>query len=68
MDMSSVPDIEQAIRQLSPEELAEFRGWFAEFDGDAWDRQLETDVQAGRLDKFADEALRDLREGRCTEL
>ena len=66
--MSSVPEIEQAIRQLSPEELVEFRAWFSEFDADAWDRQIEVDAKAGRLDKFADEALRDVQEGRCTEL
>jgi hypothetical protein len=39
-----------------------------EFDADAWDRQFEEDVSAGRLDALADEALLDLREGRITEL
>ena len=31
-------------------------------------RQFEEDVAAGRLDRLAEEALRDLREGRCTDL
>jgi hypothetical protein len=66
--MSSIQEIELAIRQLSPEELAAFRAWFAEFDASIWDRQFEEDVAAGRLDALADEALQDLREGRCTEL
>ncbi len=39
-----------------------------DFDADAWDKQLEEDVNAGRLDDLADEAIRDMREGRCTEL
>jgi hypothetical protein len=66
--MSSIQEIEHAIRQLSPEDLASFRAWFAEFDASVWDRQIEDDVAAGRLDALADEALQDLREGRCTEL
>jgi hypothetical protein len=66
--VSTVQEIEQAIRRLSPEELAAFRAWFAAFDADVWDRQFEEDVTAGRLDALADEALRDLHEGRCTEL
>jgi hypothetical protein len=66
--MSSVKEIEDAVRKLSAEELKAFRTWFAEFDADAWDRQFEQDVAAGRLDRLADTALRDLREGRCTDL
>ena len=58
--MSSVNDIEQAIRPL--------RAWFAEFDAERWDSQFEDDVKAGRLDAFANEALKDLKEGRCTDL
>lgn len=66
--MSSIKDIEIAVSKLSPEELSAFRNWFAEFDAEAWDQQLEADVAAGRLDSLAEEALRDAREGRCTEL
>ena len=60
--MSTIQEIENAVRHLSPDELAVFRAWFAEFDADLWDRQLEQDVAAGRLDKLAEEALTDLRE------
>ena len=66
--MSTVQDIEAAVSKLSREELSAFRTWFAEFDAEAWDRQFDEDVRAGRLDSLADEALRDLREGRCTDL
>ena len=64
----SIHEIEQAVRQLSPHDLASFRAWFAEFDAECWDRQLEEDVAAGRLDKFAEEVRRAIDEGRCTEL
>lgn len=65
--MSNLGTIEEKIRALSPEELAEFRRWFAEFDAASWDRQLELDVKAGKLDTLADKALRDHAAGKSTE-
>lgn len=66
--MTTIQDIENAIRRLTPGELSAFRTWFAEFEADVWDREFEEDVKAGRLDELAEQALRDLREGRCTDL
>jgi hypothetical protein len=66
--MSTIQEIEDAIRKLPAEGLVEFRAWFAEFDAAAWDREFEDDVATGRLDDLAEQALRDLREGRCTDL
>ena len=57
--MIKVERIESEIRGLTPEELAELRDWFLAFDWAAWDRQLEDDIRAGKLDVLADEALRD---------
>ncbi len=64
----TIQKIKEAVSQLSSEDLAAFRAWFAEFDAEMWDRQFEEDAAAGRLDRLVDEALRDLREGRCTDL
>jgi hypothetical protein len=66
--MSTIVEIEQAIERLSPEELRLFRAWFAERDALEWDRQFEADAVTGRLDALADEAIRELREGRCKDL
>ena len=66
--MSTVFEIEKAIQELSRNDLTAFRDWFLEFDAAAWDKQFEQDVAAGRLDALADEAIRDLREGRCSDL
>ena len=65
--MGSVKEIEEAVLRLSAAELAVFRAWFAELEAEAWDRRIEADAMAGRLDALADEALDDLRAGRCTE-
>jgi hypothetical protein len=65
--MSTVEELEAAVQQLSPEDRAAFRAWFAEFDAAEWDRQLEADVAAGRLDWLVAEALDDQQAGRCTD-
>lgn len=47
--MSRVPEIQQAITQLSPEQQRELANWFDELLEDAWDVHLEQDIQAGAL-------------------
>ena len=66
--MSTLETLENTITQLSPAELARFRQWFAEWDGDAWDAQIEADAQVGKLDALAAEALADYHAGRSTEI
>lgn len=66
--MGKVEKIEQEVQALSPEELAQFRAWFLEYDWAVWDRLLERDVQAGRLDELAEKALRAHAAGQTTPL
>ncbi|BAZ08489.1 hypothetical protein NIES4071_02940 [Calothrix sp. NIES-4071] len=66
--MKTLKEIELAISQLSEEELANFRAWFASFDAAMWDKQFEADVATGKLDTLAKKALQHLKEGRCTDL
>jgi hypothetical protein len=66
--MGKIENIERQIEALSPEELAQFRAWFLEFDWAAWDRQLEADIQAGKLDRLAQEARRDHAADKTTPL
>jgi hypothetical protein len=55
--VSKVESLEREVAKLIPQELAAFREWFANYDADAWDRQIESDVKAGKLDRLAAEAL-----------
>lgn len=66
--MGTVEEIREAVQRLSETELTAFRSWFARFDADAWDSDLERDVNDGRLDSLAEEALEDLHRGRCSGL
>jgi hypothetical protein len=66
--MGNVKSIEQSVESLPPVEVAEFRRWFAEFDGNALDRQIEQDAASGKLDLLAAEALADYRAGSARQL
>ncbi len=66
--MTTVQEIENAVTLLPKPELDRFRIWFEKFDANVWDKQFEEDVQTGKLDQMADQALKDLKEGRCIEL
>ncbi|MEI7695819.1 MAG: hypothetical protein WCI64_09275 [Chlorobium sp.] len=66
--MTSIQYLEEQVKQLPPIERQEFREWFLEWDADDWDRQIERDAQAGKLDAFAAEALAEYHAGKATEL
>jgi hypothetical protein len=64
----SVDEIEKAIVKLSAEDRAKLRAWLEEMDADEWDRQIEADVAAGKLDKLADEAIAEHKAGLSRKL
>ena len=55
--MTKIESLEKEIEQRSPQELRAFRRWFAEFDAELWDQEIERDVAAGKLDRLADAAV-----------
>ena len=66
--MSRVEQIEGEVKSLSPDELKAFRDWFAQFDAEVWDHQIEADAKNGKLSSIAERALRDHESGRSTIL
>jgi hypothetical protein len=66
--MSEVEQIEDRIKNLSPEELATLRAWFAEFDAKAWDRQIEADSKAGKLNRLIEKSKAEHKAGKSKPL
>lgn len=64
----STTELERAVEQLPPEELAAFANWFEEYLADRWDEQMERDILAGRLDHLGEKAVRAFESGECTPL
>jgi hypothetical protein len=66
--MTRVDKLEKEVRGLSHDELSAFRDWFRKYDSDAWDREIEKDILAGRLDRLAEEAIAAHKAGRTKEI
>jgi hypothetical protein len=64
----SVQELETAVTHLSKQELEAFSRWFEQYAADQWDRQIETDIHAGRFESAGKRAKADYEAGRCTEL
>ena len=64
----SIEELQAAVAQLPAEELDRFSQWFEEFLAEQWDRQIEADILAGRLDAAGRRADEDFESGRCTPL
>lgn len=66
--MSRVVEIKRAIESLGKDDYAELRQWFTERDWARWDRQIEKDYEAGRLDFLIKEVREEKRGGRLGKL
>lgn len=67
-NMRKIKDIKNAILALSESEYIELRQWFSELDWKKWDRQIEADTEAGKLDFLISKALEEKEKGRLVEL
>ena len=66
--MSTVAKIRAEIEKLTPSEQRELAQWFAEMQADAWDAQIEEDIQTGRLNHLIVQAEADIAAGRTMPL
>lgn len=64
----SLQELESAVTQLPSEELTAFARWFEEYLADTWDRRIEADIKAGRLEEAGRRADADFEAGRCKPL
>ncbi|MBI2718795.1 MAG: hypothetical protein HY245_02490 [Rhizobiales bacterium] len=62
--MTKLEKIEQDIGDLSPEDVAKL----AEYRAELWDRQIEADAKAGRLDGLVEQAKMDIAAGKIRPL
>ena len=66
--MTKLEKIEQEIASLDPKDVRKLADWLDEYKSDLWDRQIEADVKAGKLDKLAENALKEIAAGRVRPL
>jgi hypothetical protein len=68
LNMLSIKEIEAEIARLKPAEILQVAKWLAEYQTELWDKQIEEDAAAGKLDRFIEEALAEHRQGKSRPL
>ena len=63
-----VQEIQAAIESLPHDDYVRLRKWFSERDWEEWDKQIEQDSQAGKLDFLIQEAMQEKAKGKLKEL
>jgi hypothetical protein len=66
--MSKIEELKTDIERLSSEEAAELFRWLSEREWESWDKEMEADSQAGRLDFLVREARQEKARGTLKEL
>ena len=66
--MTKVEQIRKSVAELGDEEFWAFATWFDALQNERWDREMEADSKAGKLDKLTAEAMEDLKAGRTRPL
>ena len=52
--MSRVEQLQRQVAELDSAELKAFRNWFERYDAEVWDRQIEAELNSGKLPRIAD--------------
>ena len=67
--MGTVVEIIEAVKKLTSNQKSEFLSKLAKIDfDDAWDKQIEADANARRLDFLWEEAKEDIKKGQTRPL
>ena len=66
--MTTAEEIKQAVLGLPEAEYTKIMDWLHEMAEEAWDREFEEDVEAGRLDFLKAEVEQAKREGKLKDL
>ena len=66
--MSKIEELKSDIERLSSEEAAELFRWLSERKWESWDKEMEADSHAGRLDFLVQEARQAKARGTLKEL
>ena len=66
--MSKIDELKAEIERLPSEEFTEIFRWLSEKDWERWDKEIEADSQAGKLDFLVREAREEKAKGTLKDL
>ena len=65
---TNIAKIQEEILALSETDYRQLKQWFNDLEWETWDRQIEADSNAGKLDFLIDEALKAKENGTLKSL
>jgi len=66
--MIQVELLEQHITELDDSSFSKLRDWFVEYEQSRWDKKIEADSNAGKLDFLINAALAEYKAGTTKDL
>ena len=66
--MTRLERLEEQVASLAEDEYGEFLRWFLHRDWEQWDREIEADWKAGKLDFLVNEAAEAKKGNRLRDL
>jgi hypothetical protein len=66
--MNKLEAIEKQIAELDQDSFTRLRDWVIDFDHSVWDRKIEADSKAGKLDFLINAALAEYHQGKTKDL
>jgi hypothetical protein len=66
--MTILPEIEAAIKKLPESDVRQLSVWLQGYLGAMWDKQIETDLKSGKLDKLIAKAEADIVANRIRDI
>lgn len=66
--MTTLPEIEAAIKQLSEGDVRQLSAWLQEYLDEMWDMEIEADLVSGKLDKLIAKAEADIAANKVRSL
>lgn len=66
--MSKIEELKSTIEALPEDEFIELRQWFSEKDWQKWNKQIEEDSKAGKLDFLVKEAMSEKKRSKLKDL
>lgn len=66
--MGKLEKIVRSVESLQGDDFKAFAEWFEQLRAERWDRQIEADAKAGRLDRIVEEAMHEIAAGKTRPL
>lgn len=66
--MLNLEQIEAVILSLPVTEFERLRLWFLDLDYERWNEQIEQDIEDGKLEILAQEAIAEFESGQCRKI